>query len=341
VLLSCLLFFGQSFAAHLEPKGTDCQIDPALLRLVDHAIAQAILHRWAEAHAGLDSLCSQDPDDPLPWLFKSSLYAFQMTESESFAQEENFLACMVRVQENLASPAYTGSENQRDFIEGSTLAWRAYHAGRHERWFQALATGFKSAGILERLYARCPDFADLELAIGTFRFWKSARVAQFHWLPFLKDERETALIFVQSAYEEGEFNRWVAASNLCWMYLDLTWNQEAKSLALDGLRTFPHAQLFLFPLAEALLQLGEFEEADLVFSELITIVQAEVGHNQVNTFILLEKRSHCLQMMGRVSESLELGRTALDLKLSPAQRTPLKERYKRLEKRLAKIESPN
>jgi hypothetical protein len=336
ILLILWISTPSALASETSTDQNPCTFDPDLLQLVDRCIASSIRHKWQQAHAPLDSLLQIDPENPLPLLFKSSLYAFQMTEEESFRLEPIFLDDLNLVFQRL--PHFRQSQiystHQLDFIEGTALAWKAYHAGRHEKWLDALRYGLRGAEFLEDLYERCPDFADLKLAIGTFRFWKSARFARLGWMPFFRDNRTDALPLVEEAYAHGHFNRWVAASNLCWMYLDLEWAQKAKDLALEGLNEFPDSQLFLFPLAEADLVLGRYSDANGHFEKLLVEVCDDPAENNVNAFILLEKQSQCALGLEQIDEMHNLGNRALTLPISDENKKRLHERVARLKKRL-------
>jgi tetratricopeptide (TPR) repeat protein len=190
---------------------------------------------------------------------------------------------------------------------------------------------------LEALYSDCPDWADLKLGIGNYRFWRSVRMQKLDWLPFVTDERGEGLRLVEEARAAGRFSPWVAAANLSWMYLEVRRPADALEICEQGLAVWPGSRLFRYPRAEALQQLGHPAEAEAEWASLQAEAEAQLPANLHNQFVCLEKRSGALEDLGRRDEARVLARQALALPLTPEQSARLKERHERLLQRLRRL----
>ncbi len=324
------------------PGPAACALDPELTAAVNRGIEYCILQDFDSALEIMDSLVAAEPERPETWFYRATVHAYRMTDEESFRWEEEFLGDLdssgarLECWEDRAGRGELPPELQ--FIQGSIHSWKAYHLGRRERWLAAIRSGWAGIRVLEDLFDRCPDFADLKLGIGNFRYWKSAKMEHFIWLPFVRDERAEGIRLVEEARREGVFSPWVGASNLSWMYLDLGEAERAAALCREALDVFPGSRLFLFPLAEALLEKGDSAAADSCFRLILDSLSGEAYNNHVNEFICLEKLSRAAEEQGRFEDVLDLGRQALELPLSSENRSRLHEREQRLLKRMAQTE---
>lgn len=320
----------------LPPARATCGLDGALLGEVNRAIEACLVQDWNRALERMDALVESDSSRPEPWFYRATIHAYRMTDEESFRQEALFFADLDSARARLDSPRL--DDEQRRFLEGSILAWKAYQLGRRGQWWPALKLGLRGARELEALYEDCPDWADLELGIGNFRFWRSVKLSKLDWLPFVEDERESSLRLVAEARAHGQFSPWVAASNLTWMWLELGRPAECLAICDEALAAWPGSRLFRYPRAEALLRLERWEEAEAEWAALQAEAAGQVPRNIVNEFVCLEKRSGALEALGRTSAALELGRTALALPLDAEQADGVEERLDRLRKRVKRLE---
>lgn len=330
VLLALLLL------GRVRPAAAGCGLDEALLEQVNRSIEACLVQRWDEALAGMDALVSADSTRPEPWFYRATVRAYRMTDAESFAREDLFYADLDSASARLDHPAL--DEPQRRFLEGSVLAWKAYQLGRRGDWWPALRAGLAGVRVLEALQEDCPDWADLKLGLGNYRFWRSVRLRSLDWLPFVDDERESSLELVREARAEGRFSPWVAAANLTWMLLEMGRPADCLAICAEGLAAWPGSRLFRWPQAEALLQAGRAAEADAVWAGLQKEAAEQEPPGRTNEFICLEKRSGAREELGDASGALELARLAAAVPLDAGQRKRLRERIERLEDRLARLQ---
>ena len=159
-----------------------------------------------------------------------------------------------------------------------------------------MSDGLHGAKLLAKVEAECPDFSDVLLATGSYRFWRSVKLG---WLPFVGDEREESIALVSQAMHNGLFHPAVAASNLAWMLMEMQRYEEAIELCEKWLQQYPGSRLFLFPYADALLAARRFHEADACYNTILAQLAQAKHNNHVNEFLCLEKQSQvALQLFG-------------------------------------------
>lgn len=336
-LLILLLGLLPAAASPVQP----CDADTRFVDLINRSIESCVSQEWTAAFSLLDSLVEQHPDEPGPLFYRATVHSYRMTDEESFRWEGAFLAdldsagnCIERLR--ATGSAGPPSDSELDYLEGSILAWRAYHSGRRSSWVAALQHGLAAASRLEGLHERCPDWADLKLGIGNLRYWKSVRLQRFNWLPFFHDQRADGIRMTLEAREEGMFSPLLASANLCWMQLEEGDWELTRDLCRLVLQDHPGSRLFLFPLAESLLLGQQYAGADSVYKVLLEGLESDDWHHPANRFICLEKRSGIAEMEGRFVDAIRLGEEALAVDLPLENRQQLDERFTRLDARLSR-----
>jgi tetratricopeptide (TPR) repeat protein len=322
--------------ANFQLVRAGCDFNEDYLLNVNASIAASVKSDWDTALSITTKMIELDQQNPGYWFFRANVHSYRMTDEESFRWEEEFFRDIHKAEELLVKAETTNSQGlsfEFRFIKGSTLALKAYYLGRKGEWWQALKAGMRGISILRELNEDWPECIDIELGIGTFLYWKSARMKQFYWMPFIKDQRTDGMQMLEKVIKEGEFLPWVAISNLAWMLLDQNRPQEAANLLKPGLAQFPDSRLFLFPNAQARLQLQDYEAAEKAWMQLLESVRSDSYNNHVNEFICLEKLSGIAEKQADLSKSYQLSLMALELKISDIYESRIEKQRTRLLKR--------
>ncbi len=309
--------------------GAACRPDTSFTSDINLAVEACIHQDWNGALRRMNRLVERNGWHPAPWFYRATVFSSRMTDEESFRWEGAFLAdldsAQARIEGLRRRPGRVPDCTLR-FLEGSVEAWRAYHHGRRENWTRAATHGFSASRTWEALLKDCPRWADLELGVGNLRFWTSVKLKRLRWLPFVPDRRAEGLAQVERARREGRFSPWLAAANLCWIYLELGRPDSTLSICRQALERFPGSRQFLFPRAEALEAAGRLGEADAVWREILAGLETDPWPQRVNRVLVLRKRALLQERAGRPAEAARLARQALNQPLETAERARLKDK---------------
>ncbi len=265
-----------------------------------------------------DSLIRVEPERPEGWFFRAAVLSIRMTDEESFRHEEAFHAALDSAAA-LIEPIARGKKEPAGmaFLRASIGSYRAYHLSRRQDWWPAMRHGLKAMKKLEALSEEHPDFEDVYLGLGNYYYWKSVKLLPLHWLPFLDDDREEGLRLVRRARENGQYNPWVAASNLSWMYLDNDQPDRAEKLCDEALAVFPGSRIFLFPLGDALIDQQRWLEAADVYELILSQLDDCEVDNGINRLICHEKLCRIHLRRGDSARAVVHGLMALDTPTPP------------------------
>lgn len=101
-----------------------------------------------------------------------------------------------------------------------TEGYIAYYDALRESWLQAFSTGLSSVSGFEDCLEIDENFYESLIAIGSFKFWKSNKTEFINWLPFIDDEKELGIKYLQKAIKSSGYNSHLAIHSLIWIYID-------------------------------------------------------------------------------------------------------------------------
>lgn len=129
--------------------------------------------------------------------------------------------------------------------------YSAYFSAINKSWLAAFSEGLSARSDFEKCLKLDPKFYDAYIAIGAYKYWKSRKTEFLEWLPFVKDEEQSGINFLQIAIAHASYNTNVAISSLIWIYIDRKEYNDAAKLAQEALKQFPENRFFLWGLARA------------------------------------------------------------------------------------------
>ena len=101
-----------------------------------------------------------------------------------------------------------------------TEGYIAYYDALRESWLQAFSTGLSSVSAFENCLEIDKNFYEAMIAIGSYKFWKSKKMEFISWLPFIDDEKELGINYLQNAVKYSGYNSHLAIHSLVWIYIE-------------------------------------------------------------------------------------------------------------------------
>lgn len=217
-----------------------------------------------------------------------------------------------------------------NYYEALIFGYKAYYYSISGSLIAAFSDGVQCLRSFHKCLEIDPNFYEAYTAMGTYNYWKSARSKAFLWLPFVADNREEGIKYLERAVESSTYNKHLAAYSLVWIYIDYGENQKAIDLSIKSLQEFQDSRFFKWGLARAYKAIDKNKTID-VYYDLLRSVETLENSNLFNNVVLMHKIAMLYDEIGDYSKSLKLCNEilAFDIK-SDKIRQRLVERIKRV-----------
>jgi len=321
-ILTILLFPVITF----PQKFPDTEID-SLLTL---GISQIVNQNYGNANKTFNVLDSLHPELPLGKTYKAALL---IAKSTDYAEKYNVKrinklldSAKVRCEALLNS---NEADVWNNYFMALTLGYKAYFRILTDNYIDAFLDGYRSVQYFERCKDIEPDFYESYLAIGTYKYWKSAKASSLNWLPFFTDNRKEGIKLLEEAVRNSSYNKYLALNSLIWIYINEKNDEKAIEVAEQALKDFPGSRFFMWGLARA------YEDVDIdkainIFYRIRKSLQAESHLSNINNVILLHKIAMLNHKTGNLSESLKLLTEIENIKLNGEEKERLENRLRRV-----------
>jgi hypothetical protein len=212
----------------------------------------------------------------------------------------------------------------------------AYYEALDKNWVSALNEGLNSISNFNKCLSIDSAFYEADLAIGTFKYWKSRKTEILNFLPIFKNEEVQGIELLKMAIDHSSYNKYLAMNSLIWIYIEQKKYTKAQQLAKYALEEFPDSRLFKWGLARSY-------EADSV-SESIKIyyhiLNSYNGTSLYNYILIKHIIAQQYYKLGDYGKALKLCNAILSVKNIPKyledKLEKRIERVKRFKKKLQK-----
>lgn len=181
----------------------------------------------------------------------------------------------------------------------------AYYDALRESWLSAFSTGLNSVSAFEDCLAADNQFYEAMIALGSFKFWKSKKTEFLQWLPFVDDEKEMGINYLNNAIKHSGYNSHLATYSLVWIYIEQKQFDKAVKLAANALKNYPDSRMFKWGLARALEDV-DAEKSISVYYKILNSYPATLKSNKINQITLKHLIAQQLVKLNRTIEALEL-----------------------------------
>ncbi len=323
------LFFLLSASTLFCQSHPDVKIDSLLKDGIEKIISQ----NYESAELVFNNLDTLFPKNPLGNIY---LAATAIAKSVDYEEEvnEDFLDSLLSLAEQKSK---TLLEKDKDnlwynYYQALIYGYKAYYLAISGNIISAFSDGVFSLQGFQKCLEIDENFNEAFIALGTYKYWKSAQVKSLSWLPFISDDREEGIKLLEKSIESFSYNRYLADYSLIWIYIDYGESEKAIDLGLEMLKANPESRFFRWGLARAYQDVNKTKAIE-VYSEILKSIETLPNRNQFNDIVLKHKIAMLYNEIGEKQKSLELCNEILDFEFKSIKiKERLQNRIERAEK---------
>lgn len=327
ILFIPILVFSQSY----PDKNVDSLINTGIRNILEN--------NYSQASAVFNQLDKNYPDLPLGKIYRAAVL---ITGAVDFAEDLNsgrIEWLLEQAEEQSDSLLDIDDENVwHNYFAALSKGYMAYYEALQEKYFSAFTDGMVSLRYFNECLRLNLSFYESYIAVGTYKYWKSAKTESLNWLPFMSDEKEEGKRILEKAIEKETYNYHVAVHSLMWVYIDNKESAKAVKLGESILKNFPDARIYKWALARAYEDLDKKKSIEIYYS-LLNSYQAASNNNHYNEIVLKHKIAMLYDQTGMPEKSLKLCNEILSISnLSEKVKQNLSERFERIIKLKSDLE---
>lgn len=325
LILFCFVFYSSLFSQSFPDKEVDVYLRTGIEKIItqDYNSANKIFSK-------LDSLKNDIP------FGKIYLAAVEIARAYDYQQPFNdkYIHDNLEAAENLSKELLKKNPDNiwNKYFLALSKGYRSYYDAVCGNWLEALPEAVNSISLFEEILESDSSFHDAYIAIGAFKYWKSAKTEFLNWLPFVEDERDEGINNLRIAIKNSSYNYHLAINSLIWIYIDKEKYAAAASLAKSALEKYPQSRIFKWGLARAYENL-DIEKAIVEYKGVLQSYLEIAPKSKVNIITLKHILAQQYSKAGKVKEAIKLCDEILaENNLSEFEKEKLNSRLKRVKK---------
>jgi tetratricopeptide (TPR) repeat protein len=308
----------------------DVPPSPQLQSQILKGIELTVLTDFEGAKKIYQGFIKEYPDEPIGYFYMAAVLQSEMLDREDFSSPD---ACMDFIEKCVQRSKSLQKQRDEDpwllFYEGNAYLYRSFLKSKLGKWWGAYRDAGKGVNRLEKVLELDSTFYDVYLGIGSYKYWKSAKIKFLTWLPFVADEREAGIEMVRKAIERGEYSKLIGRDQLAWILLDAGRLEEAKKYALENYEAFPESRFFQWTLVEVLFQMHAWEDARRHYGWLLRAEQQLAARNHYNEVECLLKMAEIDFENRNLSRADSLVTELFNIQMAPAVRERARPKLKK------------
>ena len=288
--------------------------DKSIHKILKAGIQFIIDQKYNDAEKLFDQLDKSRKDLPLGKIY---LAATQIAKSYDYGEQfdddliTKYLDGAKKTSERLLK---TDDKNiWYNYFLALTIGYSAYYDALNHDWLPAFSTGLSSVSAFEYCLELDNNFYESLIAIGSYKFWRSKKTEFLSWLPFVPDEKDLGIEYLQKAIKHSGYNSHLAVHSLIWIYIDQEENQKAIKIAEAALLNNPQSRIFKWDLARAYENVNSEKSAKL-YSEVLDSYPKDLESNKINVVTLKHLIAQQFVKIGKRAEALKLCEEILSIK---------------------------
>ncbi len=300
-------FLSQSFT--FPQVYPDHQIDSTLKA----GINSIILQKYSQAEETFNYLIKKNPELPLGKIYLAAVY---IARAYDYKEEYDESKIDSLLEEARGQSQILLKKDQNNIWNKYFLAlaygYSAYFKSLTANWFVSINNGIDAINEFEEIITQDKSFYEAQIAIGTFKYWKSKKTEFLNWFPGYVDEKEEAIDILETAISHSTYNMYLAINSLIWIYIDQQKYQQAIEIADSALDKFPGSRFFMWGLARAYEGINP-EKSVEVYNNILASLPSDKNH--FNEIILKHLMAQQYIKMGKNQEALSLCNEILSIKI--------------------------
>jgi len=223
------------------------RFSPDIKACLHRVSADVYNDRFDSADAILDSVQNHGGPAPLCRMYRAIARQARMMADESDALKDNFFSLLDSLQIDGDSLLTEGGDSALAYwLIGNSHAFRSLYLGRSGNMLGALRHGLAARSAYTKGYTLDPQFHDIALGLGSYRYWKSVKTSAINWTPLFKNERQSGIDLLRLAADSSEISSDAARAALIWVCINEKRYIEAIRLAREMRRMYPDGLTFSF-----------------------------------------------------------------------------------------------
>ncbi|NWF90468.1 MAG: hypothetical protein HXY50_13530 [Ignavibacteriaceae bacterium] len=306
--------------------------NPEVHKLLEVGIEYILNQNYELANEKFNLLSKRHPELPLGKIY---LALSEIIKASDLGEDVNpkildDLDKTIELSEKLADEDPSNIWNH--YYAALSKGCKSYYHVLNGEWLSVISNGLSSVNNFEDCLELDSSFYESYVAIGAYKFWKSRKLEFLEWLPFVEDNSEEGILYLEQAVKKTIYSRHLAAISLIWIYIELKQNKKAIELAERELRKNPINRTLKWALGRA------YEDLDLkksinIYNQLIISYQAVPNQNYYQETILKHILAQQYVKLGEYREARRLCDEILsNKKMSENVRERLMDRLKKVKK---------
>lgn len=210
--------------------------------------------------------------------------------------------------------------------------YSAYYASMKNEYIAAFDDGLESYNLFTRCASIDSLFYDSYIALGSYKYWKSAKSSFLNWLPFVEDETDLGIYYLKKAVNNSSYNNYLAVYSLMWIYIDKDKFTEAVKIAETALKKYPESRFFKWGLARAYEDIDKYKSI-AILQNIMHTLEEEKNLTRHKETVIKHKMAMFYNILGKKEDSLKLCEEILNINdYNPYEKAALKERLERVKK---------
>ena len=216
------------------------------------------------------------------------------------------------------------------YFAALSTGYKSYFKALNGEWLSAISNGVSSVNYFRDCLEMDSSFYESYAALGTYKFWKSRKLEFSGWLPFLGDDSEIGIRYLERALDKITYNRNLTAVLLIWIYIENENFSRAIQIAENELTMNPVSRALKWALARAYEAVNP-RKAIQLYSEIVISYKQIPNQNHYQEIKLKHIIAQQYAKIGVKNEALKLCIEILsEQNLSENVRKKLADRLKRV-----------
>jgi hypothetical protein len=277
-------------------------VDSILISGIDNIINQ----NYSQAELNFQKLNGDYAEIPLGKIY---LAAAEIARSYDYADKFNSELIREYLSEAIEQSEQLVKQDEHALWNNYYLAlakgYQAYFKALEGDWLAAIAGGFSSISLFEKCLQIDSSFYEAYAAIGTYKYWKSRRTEFLHWLPFIDDESEAGINYLETSSNINSYNTHLAVHSLQWIYIDKKDFDSAIKLSEAVIARYPESRIFKWGYVRALEEVDK-KKAIFIYHEILKSYPRNISSYKYNEILLKHLIAQQHEKLGEYKPALEL-----------------------------------
>lgn len=278
----------------------------------------------------VDKICEDwikyESRNPLGYLFKAANLITRSIDYEDELNYDEIKKLLNECEKHSSESNYFSVE----VLKGLINSLKAYADYQRGDYLSAFINGYKATNFFSEELEKNPDSPEALIAIGIFKYWSSRKSEFLHWLPFIKDERETGINLIKKGLSKNSPFNFLGFHSLAWIYIDNKQPQEAIKICNKMIDDFEESRFFNWTLARSFEDI-DLEKSVFYYKKTLRLIR-KVKMNGYNEVVILHILAQLDFKLGKYDSALSRINEIERVELSKYAKDRLEDRFKRIEK---------